>query len=166
MSKQLGGLLCGALLAVAGTASAASAVPQGSSALDAPDTAQLAGPGPIHASPTASTTDLPRGAAPALPSRNGRMARLLGNGTALNYGQGGANAIGYTGGLTTGPEGNAGAYAGGGGVHAGALVIPPGQVNATMRSDDPRERVPARPANADNGTGPSQQAPWSTLNRL
>jgi len=136
--------LCTGLLAVAGTAVGASNVPEGSASLDPPDTTALTGPGPIHASPSQpNTTELPRGVAPALPSRTGRMARLLGNGTALNYNQGGANAIGYTGGLTTGPRGSAGAYAGGGGVHAGAIVIPPGQVNASMNGDDPRAHLPA-----------------------
>ena len=150
MRTHVGAWLCGGLLAVSGAAGAASDAPQGSATLDAPDTSELAGPGPIHASPAApDATDLPRGVAPALPSRTGPLARLLGNGTELNFNQGGANAIGYTGGLTTGAKGSAGAYAGGGGVHVGAVVIPPGQVNASMRGDDPRERLPLAAPDAD-----------------
>jgi len=136
---------CAASVASAQTASSATR----DTIIDAPDTTGLAGPGRISASPTQpAAAQLERGVAPAMPSRSGRIARLLGNGTALDYGQGGANAIGNTGGVTTGAAGSAGALAGGGGVHAGAIVIPAGAVNGAMR-DDPREHVTT---NNDTGT--------------
>ncbi|MDQ6621719.1 MAG: hypothetical protein M3Z31_18845 [Pseudomonadota bacterium] len=131
------------LLAVAlGAASSSIAIAQTSSLdpSDLPSNASVSGPGPIKASPTRS----PAAAAGvhALPSRSsGPAARALVNGTNMSYGQAGANAMGNTGGLTTGPMGSAGAVAGGGGVHSGALVIPPGPTNAAMRSDDARERT-------------------------
>lgn len=119
--------------------------------LDVPPNASVSGPGTISASPT-RPADAPVGKR-AMPQRSsGATARLFGNGTAMSYGQAGANAIGNTGGLTTGPQGNAGAMAGGGGVHSGALVIPPGQVNAAMQSDESREhprRTDANPVPAE-----------------
>ena len=136
------------LLAIAISATAISvAAAQGTAttstgleSLDVPANGTLSGPGPITASPT-RPADVPAGKR-ALPTRStGLPARLLGNGTAMNYGEGGANAIGNTGGLTTGPQGSAGAVAGGGGVHSGALGIPPGSVNGAMHSDEAREHL-------------------------
>jgi hypothetical protein len=148
--------------------SGAAAAPDRASAPapELPNNATLAGPGPIVASPLHPGADTPRGAAPPLPSRTTRLARVLGNGTALNYGQGGANALGNTGGLTTGAMGNAGAVGGGSGVHAGAIVIAPGQVNGAMRSDDARERYrPGTGAGADSAaTGGAVAADPTTNN--
>ncbi|HZQ63372.1 MAG TPA: hypothetical protein VFC24_18580 [Casimicrobiaceae bacterium] len=110
--------------------------------LDLPPNASVAGPGPISASPTRPEPDTRHMGKHALPTRSARpLAQLLGNGTAMSYGEAGANAIGNTGGLTTGPLGSAGATAGGGGVHSGALVIPPGAVNGSMHSDESREHL-------------------------
>lgn len=148
------------LLAIALSATAASvAAAQGPAAkdtglesLDVPANGTLSGPGPITASPT-RPAEAPGGKR-ALPTRSTRLpARLFGNGTAMNYGEAGANAIGNTGGLTTGPQGSAGAVAGGGGVHSGALVIPPGSVNGAMRSDEAREHL----AQPRNGTATEDQ---------
>ena len=110
--------------------------------VDLPPNATVAGPGPITASPTRPAPDTAHTGKHALPTRSTRpLARFLGNGTRMNYGEAGANAIGNTGGLTTGPAGSAGAVAGGGGVHSGALVIPPGPVNGSMHSDETREHL-------------------------
>ena len=107
-----------------------------------PSNSTLSGPGRITASPTQPAEDNATGKH-ALPMRSTSVpARVFGNGTQMSYGQSGANAIGNTGGLTTGPRGSAGAVAGGGGVHSGALVIPPGPANASMHSDERRERLP------------------------
>ena len=144
-------------LAIAAALASCAALAQSgvtSSAVDLPANGSMSGPGTISASPT-RPAESPTGKR-ALPARSsGATARLLGNGTAMSYGQAGANAIGNTGGLTTGPQGSAGAVAGGGGVHSGALVIPPGQVNAAMRSDEAREH-PAR------GKDTGQPAPQTT----
>jgi len=111
--------------------------------LDLPPNATMSGLGVISASPMQPNVDQTHVGKRALPTRSTRLpARLLGNGTAMNYGESGANAVGNTGGLTTGPAGSAGAIAGGGGVHSGALVIPPGPTNAQKRSDDTREHLP------------------------
>ena len=107
--------------------------------LDLPPNATAAGPGPITASPMQAPADEVQSGKHALPARgSGPVSRLFGNGTSMSYGQTGANAIGNTGGLTTGPRGSAGAVAGGGGVHAGTVVIAPGPANAA-RTDDVRE---------------------------
>jgi hypothetical protein len=112
--------------------------------LDVPSNATASGPGAITASPTQPPADEAQSGKHALPARgSGPVSRLFGNGTPMSYGQTGANGIGNTGGLTTGPRGSAGAVAGGGGVHAGTVVIPPGPANAA-RTDDVREHpVPA-----------------------
>jgi hypothetical protein len=121
-------------------------------AVDLPSNATLSGPGPITASPT-RPADAPTGKR-AMPTRSTPLpARVLGNGTAMSYGEAGANAIGNTGGLTTGPQGSAGAVAGGGGVHSGALVIPPGPVNGAMHSDESREHLTPQ---ATGGSGAQQ----------
>jgi len=141
--KHLTSLLVAAAIAVA-----AGAVNAQQSArlqtLDVPPNATASGPGPITASPTQAPADEPQSGKHALPARGGGpVSRLFGNGTPMSYGQTGANAMGNTGGLTTGPRGSAGAVAGGGGVHAGTVVIPPGPANAA-RTDDAREHpVPA-----------------------
>jgi len=109
--------------------------------LEAPDNGSFAGPGVISASPTQPAADTHIGKR-ALPRRSaGPLARAMGNGTQMSYGESGANALGNTGGLTTGPLGSAGAVAGGGGVHSGGLVIAPGPVNASMTTDETREHL-------------------------
>ncbi len=106
-----------------------------------PPNATLAGPGPITASPMTMLQRPSTSPAADMPARTSAIAKLLGNGTPLSYDQGGANAIGDTGGLTTGAKGSAGALAGGGGIHVGAVVIPPGHVDAAMQ---PNERASSR----------------------
>lgn len=124
-------------------------------AVEAPDVGSLAGPGPISASPL---RDMRSGSAPIAnaPKRTtGVVARVLGNGTALDYSQGGANALGNTGGLTTGASGSAGIVGGGGGVHSGQLVIAPAPINGAMRSDETREH----PLNVQDPTTTSVTTP-------
>ncbi len=132
--------------------SAAAQTGPSAAAVEAPDAGSLAGPGPISASPL---RDLQSGSPPVAnaPKRStGAVARVLGNGTALDYSQGGANALGNTGGLTTGASGPAGIVGGGGGVHSGQLVIPPAPINGAMRSDETREH-PRNPQDATTTSG-------------
>lgn len=128
-----GALLASAIPAVAQTQSVDSATPP-------PLDAAVAGPAPIHASPVESVNDT----AERRPARTGRtLGRLLGNGTPMNYGSAGANALGDTGGLTTGAKGGAGVLAGSGGVRAGAEAALPRRVEAPVEATEARPPLEA-----------------------
>jgi hypothetical protein len=73
------------------------------------------------------------------PARRGmsRLKPLIDNGTSMASGHTGANALGDTGGMTTGPGGSAGIVAGGGGVHTARGVTSAGPNNGRLSEDAP-----------------------------
>lgn len=93
----------------------------------------------VSSSPTPAIRPSP--GEPVHASGTSRVAPVIENGTPMSYGQTGANAIGDTGGMTTGARGSAGIVAGGGGVHTRTGVVSPGANDGRARDAIPAGRT-------------------------